>query len=121
MGAVALLVFCKTLLGPLLQRLNLAGAVVDSLVKSAPMYAVIVGVLTVQFLSLDTTAGVPIVGEIPTRLPDLNIVIMEVEQLQNLLPSALLIAMVIFMESTSIGTAVAVSYTHLTLPTNREV
>lgn len=107
MGAVVLLVFCKTLLGPLLQRLNLAGAVVDSLVKSAPMYAVIVGVLTVQFLSLDTTAGVPIVGEIPTRLPDLNIVIMEVEQLQKLLPSALLIAMVIFMESTSIGTAVA--------------
>jgi SulP family sulfate permease len=105
--AVVILVFCRTLLAKLLGKLGLKPSVIDSLVKSAPMYAVIIGVLMVQLLSLDTAYAVPVVGEIPTRLPHLSLALMSLEQFQNLLPSALLISMVIFMESTSIGTAIA--------------
>jgi SulP family sulfate permease len=104
---VAILIFCKTMLGPLLSKLGLSDSVTDSLVKSAPMYAVVVGVVVVQLLSLDKTAGVPVVGAIPTSLPEVTVMMVSIEQLQNLLPSALLIGMVIFMESTSIGTAIA--------------
>lgn len=105
--AVAVLVFCKTYLGSLLKRTGIADAVIDSLVKSAPMYAVVIGVVSVRLFSLDTAFGVPVVGDIPTVLPDINIVLMSLERFQALLPSALLISMVIFMESTSIGTAIA--------------
>ena len=105
--AVVVLVFCKTYLGSLLKRTGLADGVIDSLVKSAPMYAVVIGVLSVRFFSLDTASGVPVVGDIPTVLPDINVVLMSLERFQALLPSALLISMVIFMESTSIGTAIA--------------
>ncbi len=104
--AVLLLVFCKVWLGGLLGRLGLRGSVADSLVKSAPMYAVVLGVLAVQLFSLQD-AGVPVVGDIPTELPAFGVVLMDWSRFQALLPSALLIAMVVFMESTSIGTAIA--------------
>ena len=107
LGALVLLVFCRSQLGGLLNRIGLNGAIVDSLVKSAPMYAVVLGVLVVRMLSLDETAGVPVVGDLPSTLPDVSITFVTFESMQNLLPSALLIAMVIFMESTSIGTAIA--------------
>ena len=106
-AALAVLLFCRTLLGPLLARLGVKASISDSLVKSAPMYVVIIGILTVQAFSLTGDARVPVVGTIPTVLPGLNLVSLSLEEFRDLLPSALLIAMVIFMESTSIGTAVA--------------
>ena len=105
--AVAVLIFCRSCLGSLLKRAGLADAVIDSLVKSAPMYAVVIGVVSVRLFSLDTVFGVPVVGHIPTVLPDINIVLMSVERFEVLFPSALLLSMVIFMESASIGTAIA--------------
>ena len=108
LGAVAVLVFCRTLLSSMLLRLGLSESVADNIVKSAPMFAVVLGVIVVQSSNFDVAAGVPIVGEIPSQLPSFTLVILDWPRLQSLTPSALLIAMVIFMESTSIGTAVAV-------------
>jgi SulP family sulfate permease len=105
--AVAVLIFCRSYLGSLLKRAGLADAVIDSLVKSAPMYAVVIGVVAVRLFSLDTVFEVPVVGHIPTVLPEINIVLMSLERFQVLFPSALLLSMVIFMESASIGTAIA--------------
>jgi SulP family sulfate permease len=105
--AVAVLIFCRSYLGLLLKRAGLADAVIDSLVKSGPMYAVVIGVVSVRLFSLDTVFGVPVVGHIPTVLPEINIVLMSLERFQVLFPSALLLSMVIFMESASIGTAIA--------------
>jgi SulP family sulfate permease len=107
LGAVALLVLCKLYLGSLLVRFGVKAGIADSLVKSAPMYAVVAGVVLVRSFSLDGAAGVPVVGDVPASLPDIEMTLVSLEQIQNLLPSALLIAMVIFMESTSIGTAIA--------------
>lgn len=107
LGAVALLIACKLYLGTALQRLGLAAGVADSLVKSAPMYAVVAGVLLVRIFGLDESAGVAVVGDVPAGLPEISVTLVSLEQFQNLLPSALLIAMVIFMESTSIATAIA--------------
>lgn len=106
-STLALLLFCRSGLAGLLGRLNLGEPLVNSLVKSAPMYAVVVGIVLVAGLSLDTRAEVAVVGEIPTELPSFHTVFISFERLSALLSSALLIAMVVFMESTSIGTAVA--------------
>ena len=107
LGAILLLVFCKMYLGIILKKMRLRDSLIDSLVKSAPMYVVLLGVLIVQMLALDQAPGVPVVGDIPARMPDIALVAPGLEEFRNLLPSALLIAMVIFMESTSIGTAMA--------------
>jgi sulfate permease, SulP family len=106
-AAIVLLVFCRSYLGGLLRLTGLSETVIDSLAKSAPMYAVILGVFAVRLMNLDETAGVPVVGDIPSTLPEVSIVLVSIETMGNLLPSAFLIAMVIFMESTSIGTAIA--------------
>lgn len=98
LGAVALLLLC---------RYGLPDRVPDSLVKSAPMYAVVLGILTMMVVPADTIDGVAVVGDIPAELPSFGMALMSFERFQMLLPSAFLIAMVIFMESTSIGTALA--------------
>ena len=105
--ALVILVFCKVSLGQLLARLGVPSTVSDNLVKSAPMYAVVGGTFLVFVMNLDRSAAVPVVGAIPMHLPELSLLWPSLERLIQLLPSAFLIAMVIFMESTSIGTAVA--------------
>ncbi len=107
LGSIGLLLFCRGPLGGLLKSLGLSERLTDNLVKSAPMYAVIIGIVTVWLLALDTGQALPVVGDIPAALPEPTLALFSFEQLQLLLPSALLIAMVVFMESTSIGTAMA--------------
>lgn len=107
LGAVALLVFCRTWLGGLLLRLGLRESMADSLVKSAPMYAVVLGILLIGLMPSDMAGRVAVVGDVPGSLPQVSVVLMSLERILQLLPSAFLIAMVVFMESTSIGTAIA--------------
>ncbi|MCB1647336.1 MAG: sodium-independent anion transporter, partial [Pseudomonadales bacterium] len=106
-GAMLLLWFCRHQLEGILLRTGLSARLVTNLVKSAPMYAVILSVLCVWWLSLADTRSVAVVGPIPDAWPALGMMTLTLTELQRLLPSALLIAMVIFMESTSIGSAVA--------------
>ena len=105
LGALLLLVLCRTWLGDLMSRAGLSVAVTDSLVKSAPMYVVILGILVMQAFSLGGL--VPVVGEIPASLPEVSLTWVSREAIETLGPSAFLIALVVFMESTSIGTAMA--------------
>ena len=106
-AAVILLLLCRTQLGLILRRAKLGEAVIESLVKSAPMYAVILGVLAVRLFNLEAEAGVPVVGDIPSTLPEVSLTLISLASFEKLAPSACLIALVIFMESTSIGTAIA--------------
>ncbi len=106
-AAVILLLLCRTQLGPILHRVRLGEAVIESLVKSAPMYAVILGVLAVRLFNLEAEVGVPVVGDIPSTLPEVSLTLISLASIEKLAPSACLIALVIFMESTSIGTAIA--------------
>jgi SulP family sulfate permease len=101
-----ILLLCKQPLVVFLTRRGLSDVWVSALTRSAPMYAVILSVAYVFFSGRE--AQLPIVGEIPDGLPAIHMQVFGLAELQLLLPSALLIAMVVFMESTSIGTAVAV-------------
>ncbi len=104
-GALTLLVFCRGKLGWLLKRLGLAESLIEGLVKSAPLYLVISGILVTHIFELESTVSV--VGEIPSDLPDISLLWISWATLKTLGPSAFLIALVVFMESTSIGTAMA--------------
>jgi len=108
-SSIAFLWLCKTQAESVLRRLfpGLSETWLSAIVKSAPMYAVVLSICVVASFSLDVTKSVPVVGVIPSALPAMSFVMMSLQDVELLAPSALLIAMVVFMESTSIGTAMA--------------
>lgn len=67
---------------------------------------VILGTVIVWFFNLDAQ-GVRIVGEVPAGLPSLSMPVLDVDVLSQLLPTAIAISMVGFMESISVAKAFA--------------
>lgn len=118
--AMLIIWYSRNFLQKLLVRMGLGELLAANLARSAPMYAVVVSVLLVSLLKLDHSQGVVVVGTIPTDLPSLSTLVITLEDLTNLFPSALLIAMVVFMESTAIGTAIA-SKSRTKLNSNQEL
>ena len=118
LSALSILVICRTWLGGLLFRIGVSESLTDGLVKSAPMCVVLMGILISQIFGLDGT--VPIVGEIPRSLPDVSVPWISFEIVKTLGPSAFLIALVVFLESISIGTALA-SKSRDSIDANQEI
>lgn len=112
--------YCRNYLDQQLVRLGMSPQLSANLARSSPMYAVIVTVLIVSLLNLDESQAVVVVGSIPTDLPSLSALILTLDDVAALFPSALLISMVIFMESTAIGTAIA-SKSRTKLDSNQEL
>jgi SulP family sulfate permease len=106
-SAFLLLVFCRLQLEGILLSKGFSEVVASSFSRSAPMYVVVIGILVTSVMGLNDTQDLPIVGTIPAELPSITLVSISLTELQAMLPSALLIAMVIFMESISIGSAMA--------------
>ena len=106
-SAFLLLVFCRLQLEGILMSKGFSEVVASSISRSAPMYVVVIGILVTSTMGLNDTQNLPIVGTIPAQLPSITLVSISLAELQAMLPSALLIAMVIFMESISIGSAMA--------------
>lgn len=105
--ALAILLLSKYQLANALQTLGLSKTVSGALAKAGPMFAILAGVLLVQGLALDQAYGVKVVGAIPAGLPILGLLEVDLELWQALLPAALLIALIGFLESVSVGTALA--------------
>ena len=78
----------------------------SSLAKLAPVTAVIVSILVVANLSLDAK-GVAVVGAIPSGLPDLRWPELSMSLLSTLLPSALMISLIGYVESISVAQTLA--------------
>ena len=106
-SAFLFLVFCRLQLEDMLLSKGFSQLVATSVTRSAPMYVVVIGILVTSAMGLNDTQNLPIVGTIPAELPSITLVSISLTELQAMLPSALLIAMVIFMESISIGSAMA--------------
>lgn len=106
-SACLFLAFCRLQLEKILLARGLSEVVAVSVSRSAPMYVVVVGILVTVTMGLNDTQGLPVVGTITAELPSITMVSISFTEFQTMLPSALLIAMVIFMESISIGSAMA--------------
>ncbi|GAB4460326.1 MAG: solute carrier family 26 protein [Elainellaceae cyanobacterium] len=75
--------------------------------KSAPLLVVIAGTLLVWTLRLDQAAGVKIVGQIPAGLPSLTWPLLDIQTVRSLLPAALAIGLVGYLEGFASGQTLA--------------
>jgi len=85
-----------------------------------PLLAVVFGILMVVLLGLEGE-GVNIVGEVPGGLPSLSVPTITWAQLQALLPTALTISLVGFMESIAVAKAVQQRHRDYELVPNQEL
>lgn len=104
---VLLLLFCKFWLQGILVRTGMGEKWAGNIVKSAPMFVVALSTVAVYAFGFSHVEHVPVVGNVPTKLPSLHMVSLSFEQVRQLAPSAFLIAMVVFMENMSIAAAMA--------------
>lgn len=105
-GTLIFLVLARQYLKPGLVRLGMAERPADMLTKGAPALAIVVTTLLTWALSLEQ-AGVRVVGEVPGGLPGLVWPSAEPSLWQQLAVSALLISIVGFVESVSVGQTLA--------------
>ncbi|MDP3976728.1 MAG: sulfate permease [Pseudomonas sp.] len=93
-------------LKPLLMRLGLGAAMAGNLAKAGPVLAIIVSIGVVSVLGLEQ-AGVKVVGVVPQGLPGLSLPTLDYSLALQLLPAALLISLVGFVESVSVAQTLA--------------
>ena len=105
-GALMFLLWSRRYLKPVLHRLGLAPRAADILTKTAPILAVLVTALVAWALRLDEQ-GVRLVGEVPSGLPSFTMPSLDLGLWSQLAVSALLISVVGFVESVSVGQTLA--------------
>ena len=105
-AATAFLFWVRSNLKALLFRRGLSSAVADIVSKAGPIAAIVVSILLVRVLSLDEQ-GVSIVGEIPQGLPPITIPPFNWELWKTLLPAAIVISIIGFVESVSVAQTLA--------------
>ena len=85
-----------------------------------PLVAVIIGTLSVYFFQLQE-GGMKIVKEVPEGLPSFALPALEWSSVQSLLPIALTIALVGFMESIAVAKAIQAKHKNYELDANQEL
>ena len=105
-GALLFLLVARKRLNPLLRAAGLAPRLADILTKTAPILAVLVTTLLAWQLNLGAQ-GVKLVGQVPAGLPSLALPSLDWGLWQQLAVSALLISVVGFVESVSVGQTLA--------------
>lgn len=104
-SALLFLLWVRRYLKPLLIRAGLSVFVADVISKAAPVFAIVATSLVVWQLGADS--GVKIVGTVPSGLPPLMLPQWDAALWQQLLVPALLIGVVGFVESVSVGQTLA--------------
>lgn len=105
-AAVVFLFWVRKGLKPLLVTLGLNPRVAAIMARAGPVFAVVAGILVVAGLNLEE-AGVRIVGEIPTGLPNLSLPAFDFDLWASLVGSAVLISIIGFVESVSVAQTLA--------------
>ncbi len=105
LSSVGFLFWARYSLSSLLQNI-IAKPSAAALSKMAPVCAVIVAIIFVSLLSLDQL-GLQVVGYIPSGLPSLALPNVKLDVLVVLLPSALMISLIGYVESISVAQTLA--------------
>ncbi|KAB7628149.1 SulP family inorganic anion transporter [Alkalilimnicola sp. S0819] len=106
LGGVALLAFLRAGFPALLRRLGLAAATAGLLSRAAPLALVFASIALVAALGL-AEKGVAVVGAIPAGLPSASLAFLSSGISGSLLGSALLIALIAYVESISVAKVLA--------------
>lgn len=105
-GATAFLFWVRRALKPLLIRTGLNPRLADIIAKAGPVAAIVASTGAVVLLGLESQ-GVRVVGAIPQGLPALTWPRFDAELWSDLLPAALLLSLVGFVESISVAQTLA--------------
>ncbi|HEY9853817.1 MAG TPA: solute carrier family 26 protein [Leptolyngbyaceae cyanobacterium] len=101
--SILMLVYFPKWLAKQLKKQGFHELTIMPLTKSAPLLLVITSSLLVRVFHLDRIAGVKVVGDIPKGLPSLTFPHLDGNAIFTLLPAALAISFVGFMEAYSVG------------------
>lgn len=104
---ILILLYFKKGLGKQLKRWQVPAAWVLPLTKSAPLVIVVLGTALVWGFGLNQQAGVAIVGDVPAGLPPITLPTVDMALWQKLLPTALVISFVGYMESIAVAKSLA--------------
>lgn len=103
-----LLLWCfKVPVVTLLERNNLPLGLIQFISKSGPLAAVAISTFSVYYWQLNDQQQVIIIGSIPAGLPSLISLNLDPLLIKQLLPNALLIALIGYLESVSIAKSMA--------------
>ena len=105
-GALLFLIFARSHLKPLLIRVGASQRAAELVAKTAPILVVVTTTALAWGLGLDAR-GVQLVGEVPAGLPELTLPPLEWGLWKQLAVGALLISVVGFVESVSVGQTLA--------------
>jgi SulP family sulfate permease len=105
-AALSFLLWARSKLQPLLRRLGLSPDSASVVAKSAPVL-VIVATTAASFLGHFGDRGVALVGDVPRGLPTLSLPDFDLRLWSELALSALLISIIGFVESVSVGKTLA--------------
>ena len=101
-----LLVF-GNIVAPILKKLGVAESMATTISKIGPLVVVTVAAIAVFAGGLNETQKVSIVGEIPGGLPSLTLPAFSLTAIRSLIPLALVITLVGYLESISVAKALA--------------
>jgi SulP family sulfate permease len=107
LGGIAILLYFQRGLGKHLKKTGLPESVIVPVSKSGPLVVVLLGTVSVVALKLFDWAGVKIVGDVPAGLPPITLPVFNFDVWQLLLPTALAISFVGFMESIAVAKSLA--------------
>ncbi len=106
LAAIGFLLWSRRGLAPLLLRLGLAARTAAVVAKAGPVFAILATTLASWYWDFGQR-GVALVGEVPRGLPSLGIPSFDMGLWSDLAVSALLISIIGFVESVSVGKTLA--------------
>lgn len=105
-GSLVFLYLARNHGSRILQGLGLGARLAAHLARTGPVLALLVAALIVDLLDL-AEAGVRVVGEVPQGLPGLALPTLDLQLAMQLMPAAVLISLVGFVESVSVAQTLA--------------
>ena len=104
---IGLLLFRSSLCKTLLARGWITKTIAEYLPRAMPLVVAVIGTVVTWALSLSQNAGVKIVGGVPAGLPPFKLPLIDLDIALELLPAAILISIVGFLESVSVAKSLA--------------
>ena len=105
--SMVLLFYFKIGLPKQLKRVGVSDKLLTPITRSGPLFVVLVGTIVVWGFNLSETVNVNIVGNVPQGLPPLTSPSLNLDIWRALLPTALAISFVGYMESISVAKTLA--------------
>ncbi|MGB5446526.1 MAG: sulfate permease [Psychromonas sp.] len=118
-GSLLALIGSRRYLSGCLTKMGTPSSWTKQIVKLAPVVVMLLCIAIVRFFQLDTH-GVRVVGVIPSGLPALSLPSIKLQDVYALLPAAILISLVGFVESASVAQTLAAKSKHKISP-NQEL